>query len=150
MKLIWIASLLLLPFLGSAQIEIEKGNWLLGGTASFSSKKDNTTNQSYTNYNIAPKVGYFITKSFALGLDFSFRKSYVSGNPFARYYYGKNFIQAKYLYKEFGIASDSGYDISLGRALFLKPNVAIEPELYYNHTRRISDLGMRIGFQFYW
>ncbi len=156
MKKVMIFLLLVLPVLGFGQIE--KGDWMFGGSAFFSSQKYDGANDRVTVFEIAPNVGYFITKNIALGADLSFFRVgkgdiWLEASPFARYYYKHVFVQAKYLTKNVGSYSNTGFDVSLGHAFFLKPNVAFEPELYFRKLRGAaahSDYGLRLGVQFYW
>jgi hypothetical protein len=54
--------------------QITKDNWLIGGTANFSSSNQETVVQTgtqkstYLNYSIAPNIGYFFLDKFAAGL----------------------------------------------------------------------------------
>jgi hypothetical protein len=92
----------------TAQSQLSKGAWLVGGTGSFSSTKNSYSNNTtyfssdQVHVNIAPDLAYFVFDKFALGLKPSFNKSknHVTslpsgGNsnenrlnigPFARYY----------------------------------------------------------------
>ncbi len=156
MKKLLIALLVTLPFWGFAQIE--KGNWLLGGSATFSSIKYDGAKERLSSFTFSPNAGYFLTNHIAVGLDFSVtsRKkfTFIGANPFGRFYWKKAFIQAKYVTNTAtGNNSSRGFDLSIGRAFFLKPNVAFEPEFYYQSIKGyndFSDLGLRMGFQFYW
>lgn len=92
----------------AAHAQLEKGNWLVGGNANFSSS---TVGYSYPSYSlkedvtslaISPNIGYFLLDRFAVGLSpgFSFdisdvttpgggysnTRRYVIG-PFVRYYF---------------------------------------------------------------
>ena len=147
--------LMILPVIGFSQTE--KGNWLLGGSATFSSVKYKGATERQTSYTFAPNAGYFLTKNVVVGLDLNLNHVnkntvFLNVNPFGRYYWHKTFIQAKYLSTS-GKYSDNGYDLSIGRAFFLKPNVAFEPEFYYQNVTGYQDhdnFGLRMGMQFYW
>ena len=58
----------------SIKSQITQGNWLLGGTANFSTSTQETAvstgiqKSTYLNYSIAPNVGYFFMDKFAGGL----------------------------------------------------------------------------------
>lgn len=155
MKQVMIVLLIMLPVLGFGQIE--KGSWLMGGTASFSSTKNDVATKRKTHLELATKVGGFLTKNIAVGLDVSLvsEKKYtaIGFSPFARYYLNKNYLQAKYItFNSFGSRSNTGYDVAIGRAFFVKSNVAFEPELYYQRLDGAfshDDYGIRLGFQFY-
>ena len=87
----------------NANSQITKGNWLVGGTASFSSQfeKASTFNAHGIQIRLSPDIGYFIADKFAIGLmpSFAYDKiKYSSSNaishqlsigPFLRYYFLK-------------------------------------------------------------
>lgn len=55
--------------------QLTKGHWLVGGSGSFYSYKNeiisnvSTTNGKYTQINISPNIGYFLADKFALGMN---------------------------------------------------------------------------------
>lgn len=59
----------ILFFSSSAYAQLEKGTWLVGGNAGFSrTTTDNKYfNKSSFSYNLAPNLGYMITKGLAIG-----------------------------------------------------------------------------------
>jgi hypothetical protein len=65
--------------------QIKKGNWLLGGSANFSSSNQELVisagNQKSTfiNYTIAPNIGYFLMDKFAAGLKAGITKGKADG-----------------------------------------------------------------------
>lgn len=69
-----ISVLLCLLFITSLRSQITKDNWLLGGSAKFSSSNQETVvstgtqKSTYLNYSIAPNIGYFFWDKFAAGL----------------------------------------------------------------------------------
>ena len=83
--------------------QITKGNWMVGGNASFLFTNSNTDNvgSKTTNINIAPNIGYFFIDKFAGGVRLSFNREHTKfapGNnfqiftnysigPFFRYYF---------------------------------------------------------------
>lgn len=54
----------------SSFAQLEKGNWLVGGSGSFSSAKYNygTSNSKLTNLNLSPSIGYFFVDKLAGGV----------------------------------------------------------------------------------
>jgi hypothetical protein len=54
----------------SSFAQLEKGNWLVGGSGSFTSAKYKSSLNSYviTNLNLSPSIGYFIANKLAGGL----------------------------------------------------------------------------------
>ena len=81
-------------FLISAKAQIAKGNWLLNGSTSFSyfkSSSEAAAQFSQTNFQISPKIGYFLRDKFAVGISPSFiygnnnvnsSNSFFNGGPF--------------------------------------------------------------------
>ena len=92
----------------SGNSQITKGNWLVGGTGSFSSRNSTLSAESitydsrYVDLTLSPNVGHFIIDKFAVGIKSSFNwtKSRTfppgggstdikrfSAGPLARYYF---------------------------------------------------------------
>ena len=170
-KTLFIATLL---FTLTANSQITKGNWLVGGDASFgnsSAKTEDGFKQSSTGIRILPNIGYFITDKFALGLRTSLGYSKTGENPsvigygagpFARYYFLNTerivnlFAEADYRFgssKSQGLVStsSSSYSFKAGPAIFFTSSVALELALYYNSSTLdktvFNDYGLSIGFQ---
>jgi len=82
-----------------ANSQVTKGNWLVGGNASFSMIKNGYSRDNYLQ--LSPNIGYFILDKLAAGLklDFGTIKTNVNGSedfeknisfdfgPFVRYYF---------------------------------------------------------------
>lgn len=121
--------------LQSAQSQLTKGNWLAGGSGSFSSMKNTYSNLNYsqasdvTDFKISPNLGYFFIDKFALGLrpTYSMEKEKINGRggestnikrfefgPFARYYFlpaekQYNFLtEVSYQYGIYNFKPDKG------------------------------------------
>lgn len=159
-----------------AQNHINKGSWMLGGSAGFSSQKQD--NLKTTDYGVAPDAGYFFINNFAGGL-----RTNISGSkseagtvesktsgfevaPFVRYYFLPAsqklnlFADASY---GFGKTKDEGafttesqmttMAIKAGPAIFLTPATALEIALGYQSMKikdvdaRVNNFGVNIGFQ---
>ncbi len=94
----------------SANAQLEKGNWLVGGNASFSSSKqtaDGSPDQTTNTINIAPNLGFFFIDKLAAGIQininssnervssfvnnqpssYNIREATYGIGPFARYYF---------------------------------------------------------------
>jgi len=114
-------------FLFSAQAQLTKATWLVGGTGNFLSSKNTYTSPDYfsssdrIDVNVSPNIGYFIADKFAVGLrpNFSKSKGVVDGSgggntnenrlefgPFVRYY----FLQTD---KQYNILTDLSYQYGL-------------------------------------
>ena len=128
----------------------DEGNVLLEGGLGFSTTKDKNFDSKTNEFSISPKVGYFVTDDFAVGVQGSFTTSTkeVAGvdtgdvktfgaGVFARYYFldlGKRFKT----YTELGLGYESGKDkiadtkadgfgagLNLGINYFVTENIAI-------------------------
>jgi hypothetical protein len=158
-KLFFLATLL---FSGLANAQITKGNWMVGGSGSFTKYKstypDNNTESTYTGYylDLSPNVGYFVVDNFSIGsvVGFSFGNPSGPDNnslgfglaPFVRYYFRKSdkiinpFLQASYSFYRGKIQSGEGYNKSSeyrlkgGSAFFLNSSVALEITIEYNSS----------------
>jgi hypothetical protein len=153
----WGYLILLFSVLGQAQIT--KGNWMVGGSGSFTTTKsyfENNnveTTQTVTGLNIDPNIGYFVFDKFAIGTAATFNFTNPKGRdnstygyglrPFIRYYFLKPekiinvFSQASYGFYEgrsqngdFSSRSDQ-YEFKAGPAIFFNSSVALELTLNY-------------------
>ena len=150
MKFLYLSIIFLLVFL-NGHSQITKNNWLVGGTASYSSS---TTINSYNNeenrvtrWGIAPNLGYFILDKFAIGLNpgisftksnWSFGESHVTFYniaPFARYY----FLETEKTLNLF-LQGSTGYSFSraknytnpLQKSSYFSYSISGGPVLYFN------------------
>lgn len=158
-KLFFIATILCTI---SANAQITKGNWMVGGNGSFKNYKttylDNFTQITQAGYalDLSPNVGYFVVDNFSIGgiVSFSFNNPSGSSNnslsfglaPFVRYYFRKSdkiinpFLQGSYSFNRSKIQSGGGYykssEYSLkgGSAFFLNSSVALEITIEYNSS----------------
>lgn len=178
MKKILLATLFVTS-IGTAfsQGNINKGDWMLGGNAGFTSQKQG--DYKTTSFNLSPDAGYFFINNFAGGLkavisssktEYSSAESKTSGYevaPFVRYY----FLPASQKVNLFADASfgfgQNKYDngltesksnftslgVKAGPAIFITPATALEIALGYNSTKvknvdnRENQFGITFGFQ---
>ena len=171
MRKILLAVLLVsVTTIGSAQIY--KGQYMVGGNASFTSSKFSDIDGSTTDVTISPNFGYFFINNLAGGLRLSFlsskeedQEAYTefSGAPFLRYYFLPTaqkvniFAEASYGFGSAGTddkESFNQYAFMAGPAIFLTPNAALEFGLLYSSTGgdafgdiRLNTFGLNIGFQ---
>lgn len=104
MKKITILVVTVLLFCTKSNSQITKGNWMVGGNASFFFTNSNTgiTDTKTTTINLAPNSGYFFIDKFAGGIRLSFYKNHIKFGqpnnnfntfttyrlgPFVRYYF---------------------------------------------------------------
>ncbi|MEZ7500471.1 hypothetical protein QO200_17220 [Flavobacterium sp. Arc3] len=170
-KILFIATLLV-TFASNAQID--KGNWMMGGTAGFGSYKTiagGSSSESSTSLGIAPNIGYFFIDKLAIGTAGQFTYHFpkkdgtrtISSNniaPFIRYY----FLQKE---KEINIFSEVRYEImrmnhsdykadtfliKAGTVFFVNSSVGIEVALNYSTQKTTQNFDNRgiflnVGFQ---
>jgi hypothetical protein len=136
--------------------QVDKGQWLVGGSAGFNHSSQGDDKQ--TDISIAPDAGYFVINQLAVGLapTFDYTKTKtksgsttISGSsttyslaPFVRYYFMPSgeqvniFADASYGFGSSKVKGGSSvsanyYQIKAGPAIFLTPNTALELALYY-------------------
>ena len=137
MKILKSIFVTLVLFSITSQAQITKGNWMVGGSGSFSSTSYETTNSDGSTNNgkgsqlaVFPDIGYFIVNNLACGLSGNFYLSLpenggnstsFGGGPFVRYYFLKSdkkiniLSQVSYYY-----ASDSDNSKSYNRGYNFK------------------------------
>jgi hypothetical protein len=156
-----------------AQGNINKGDWMVGGSATFTSQKYKGFEGTSSSFEISPDAGYFFANQFAGGLSLSFQSTKETGSdaisaiavaPFLRYYFlpaeqkVNLFAQGSYALgstKSGGeSASISGYSFSAGPSIFLTPATALEIGLNYSSLggeaftgTRLNTFGVKVGFQ---
>jgi hypothetical protein len=140
--------------------QINKGQWLVGGNAAFTSSKEG--DYKTTTFQFSPNAGYFFINNLAGGLrlnlssakeeinDFESTATTTSIAPFVRYYFlpaaqkVNVFADASYSFGSMKFEEDgeeeqkanvNGFTISAGPAFFLTPNTALEVTLGYNSSK---------------
>lgn len=161
MKKVCFLSILSL-FSCAAFSQINKGQWLVGGTASFSSNNQETADLKETNIEISPNLGYFILNKLAAGVRVGLTSDRISVDgsfvnktksqsiaPFIRYYLLPNgqkvnvLLDASYQHTRIEhpvepvrIGKANGFSVAAGPAFFLTPNVALEFTLGYSQMKQ--------------
>lgn len=172
-KIICLCVVVLLFNLSYSQIT--KGNWLVGGSASFSNTdygSGASTQYKRTDLQISPSIGYFVADKLAFGLSPSivYGKAILPTNtgsstvfnigPFARYYLLQAdkpfnlFAEGNYAYG--AISGGDGqhtYSIEAGPVLYFNSSVGLEFTFGYSSTKYVGYSGhdnvlqFGIGFQ---
>ena len=141
----------------TASAQTEKGTWLLGGTAGFTSQGD----LSY--WNVSPDLGYFIKDKWALGGRASI-DGYDNGvdnttswtfKAFVRPYFGESemgkfFVDARVGFDNMGSTADTEltYGGGVGYAMFLNRSIALEFGAGYDKTGDFDGkIAASVGFQ---
>lgn len=151
-----------------------KGQYMVGGNASFASSKISDGDESTTQITFNPNFGYFFANNFAGGLRVNLNSvsyegedsySSTSFSPFLRYYFLPPAQRTNlFLDVSFGVGSMGDEDdkeafnqfsITAGPAIFLTPNTALEFGVGYTSQggaafgsdRRLDIFGLNVGFQ---
>jgi hypothetical protein len=154
--------------------QINKGQWLVGGQASFASSKYGDVDDSKnTHFEISPNAGYFFIDKLAGGLRLSYisdkdktdddASTFFTAAPFVRYYFldaaqkVNVFADASYGFGSGGAKDKESlnfWSIQAGPAVFLSPNTALELTLGYKSSGgdyygddRWKQFGVNVGFQ---
>ncbi|MEM9719223.1 MAG: hypothetical protein AAGA10_08255 [Bacteroidota bacterium] len=128
-----------LIFQNSMFSQLEKGNFLIGGSASFSHIEFRGSDLNNTFIRVSPSTGFFIEDRFALGASLglsisinpNLTQTIFSVEPYARYYFPQPFwlqLQFRYQYNDLG--SDNMFiSPRVGYAFFLNETVSIDPSI---------------------
>ena len=154
--------------------QINKGQWLVGGTAGFeSSKVGDIESTKSTTFTFSPNAGYFFINNLAGGLRVNVSSIKDEGEdafttvlfaPFARYYFlpaeqkVNIFADASYGFgsmKQGESESFNQFAFAAGPAVFLSPNTALEFALQYRSQGgdayggddHLNSFGVNVGFQ---
>lgn len=165
----------------TAQAQLNKGNWLVGGTGKFYSYTSTYTSAaysneaSYTQIDLSPSIGYFVTDKLAFGIrpTFSSIKGKVTSTgglstnvqrywigPFGRYYFLKSDKQfniladVSYQYGFFGGGLAKGnlntFSVLAGPVVYFNSSVGVEFLLGYSYSKEDVESyqkEVRKGFQ---
>jgi hypothetical protein len=172
-----ILSLVIFAFTTSVvSAQINQGQWMIGGNASFSSSKYSDTDESTTDIVLNPNFGYFFIDNFAGGLRLSLESTKEEGedeafstfsvSPFLRYYFLPSaqkvnvFLEGSYGIGSTGQGDRESFNVfsfMAGPAIFLTENVALEFALQYQSfggdaikipgSDRFNSYGINVGFQ---
>jgi hypothetical protein len=174
MKNLVFISLIILLF-DSAQAQVERGRYLIGGNVDISSAYQGKN--SGFNMALAPSFGVFVVRGFAIGGRYSFgisssrnydanKKEYTtvttfsSGiGPFVRYYIGKKplkgLISANVSYltsttlRKTSVSGTNGFSAMglVGMGYFFNPHLSLDFGLYVSGSSFVKQLPVtRIGF----
>lgn len=166
-KVISLFAILFCATLVNAQVN--KGQFLLGGAAGFSSQNTGGGGGTVTEVKLYPSFGYFFADKLAAGATVEYQSQTAGGStssafgfgPFVRYYFldadakTNVFAQAQFITASVssgGVSqSATGFGIAAGPAFFLTPNVALELGAVYTTSSSggvsTNSFGIQAGFQ---
>ena len=115
----------------------EKGDWYVG--------TGDIANKAWTEWSIAPTVGYGLTDNLMVGLNVSQADSTADMNfdIHARYFWRGYFV---YLETE-GLNTDN-LNYGLGKMFTFHNKVYVDPKVVYNATEKTTNLMLGVGLKF--
>ena len=115
----------------------EKGDWYVGA--------GDIANKAWTEWSVAPTVGYGLTDNFMVGLNVSQADSTADMNfdIHARYFWKGYFV---YLETE-GLNTDN-LNYGLGKMFTFHNKVYVDPKVVYNATQKTTNLMLGVGLKF--
>ena len=115
----------------------EKGDWYVG--------TGDIANKAWTEWSVAPTVGYGLTDNFMVGLNVSQADSTADMNfdIHARYFWKGYFV---YLETE-GLNTDN-LNYGLGKMFTFHNKVYVDPKVVYNATENTTNLMLGVGLKF--
>lgn len=164
-----LLALVLSFFAIDCSAQIQKGNWLIGGSANLGITSINKKSNRQTFANIYPEAGYFFLPKLAGGVrvNFDYWKAnfqsvtLTSLSPFVRYYLLpvdnklNLFVEGSYLWFKSQSSLDGAneYAVTAGPAFFISSQVALQVALQYKSLgggmfdKRWASLGFNTGLQ---
>ncbi|RQP09049.1 MAG: hypothetical protein EAS48_09050 [Chryseobacterium sp.] len=171
-KLVLGAAFAAIALAGTANAQIQEGNWLVGG---------HVANIQFTKpftIDLSPKAAYFVKDNWAVGAGVDVK--YADGSettwsiaPFTRYYFNTNEIDGLLNHGRFFAEGSAGFGgkneevgeknstngvklgIGAGYAYFITPNVSVEGLLKFDgyvgggNKSGNGDLNLGVGFSIY-
>ena len=115
----------------------EKGDWYVG--------TGNIANKAWTEWSIAPTVGYGLTDNLMVGLNVSQADSAADMNfdIHARYFWNGYFI-----YMETEGLKTENMNYGLGKMFTFHKGVYVDPKVVYNATENTTNLMLGVGLKF--
>ena len=115
----------------------EKGDWYLG--------TGNVADKAWTEWSIAPTVGYGLTDNLMVGLNVSQADSAADMNfdIHARYFWNGYFI-----YMETEGLKTENMNYGLGKMFTFHKGVYVDPKVVYNATENTTNLMLGVGLKF--
>ena len=115
----------------------EKGDWYVGA--------GDVANKAWTEWSIAPTVGYGITDNLMVGLNVSQADSAsdLAYDLHARYFWNGYFV-----YLETGGLNTEDMSYGLGKMFTFHKGVYVDPKDVYNATENTTNLMLGVGLKF--
>ena len=115
----------------------EKGDWYIGA--------GDIANKAWTEWSVAPTVGYGLTDKIMVGLNVSQEDSSadVTCDLHARYFYKGYFV-----YLETAGFNTEDLSYGVGKMFTFHRGVYVDPKVVYNATNKTTNLMLGVGLKF--
>tara|TARA_Y100001951_G_scaffold78432_1_gene65977 strand:+ start:201 stop:611 length:411 start_codon:yes stop_codon:yes gene_type:complete len=115
----------------------EKGDWYIG--------TGDITNKAWTEWSVAPTVGYGLTDKIMVGLNVSQEDSSadVACDLYARYFYKGYFV-----YLETTGFNTENLNYGVGKMFTFHKGVYVDPRVVYDATNKTTNLMLGVGLKF--
>ena len=113
------------------------GDWYVGA--------GDIANKAWTEWSVAPTVGYGVTDNFMVGLNVSQEDSAadVALDIHARYFYKGYFV-----YVETAGLNTENLNYGLGKMFTFHKGIYVDPKVVYNATAKTTNLMLGVGLKF--
>ena len=115
----------------------EKGDWYVG--------TGNIADKAWTEWSIAPTVGYGVTDNLMVGLNVSQADSAaeIAYDLHARYFWNGYFV-----YVETAGVNTESMSYGVGKMFTFHKGVYVDPKVVYNATEKTTNLMLGVGLKF--
>ena len=115
----------------------EKGDWYIGA--------GDIANKAWTEWSVAPTVGYGVTENLMVGLNVSQEDSLadIALDIHARYFYNGYFV-----YVETSGLNTENLSYGLGKMFTFHRGIYVDPKVVYNATAKTTNLMLGVGLKF--
>ena len=115
----------------------EKGDWYVG--------TGNIADKAWTEWSIAPTVGYGVTDNLMVGLNVSQADSAadIAYDLHARYFWKGYFV-----YVETAGLNTESMNYGVGKMFIFHKGVYVDPKVVYNATEKTTNLMLGVGLKF--
>ena len=115
----------------------EKGDWYVGA--------GDIANVAWTDWSVAPTVGYGITDNLMVGMNIVQADS---TEEMAYDLHARYFVNGFFVYLETSGLETDGMNYGIGKMFTFHKGVYIDPKIVYNSTEKTTNLMLGVGLKF--
>ena len=115
----------------------EKGDWYVGA--------GNIADKAWTEWSIAPTVGYGVTDNLMVGMNIVQADS---TEEMAYDLHARYFVNGFFVYLETSGLETDGMNYGIGKMFTFHKGVYIDPKIVYNSTEKTTNLMLGVGLKF--